>query len=85
MTRTAKASHDPTTIGRAGNEHSASNGAGPTEKAPSAGAKTVDTRPKCHAEITVTTSTYVDVIEQVQQGALSKLDVLFEDDDGSSS
>jgi integrase len=38
-----------------------------------------------HSSITVTTSTYVDVIEQVQHDALSKLDVLFEDDDQSSS
>ena len=38
-----------------------------------------------HSSITVTTSTYVDVIEQVQHDALSRLDVLFEDDDQSSS
>ena len=37
-----------------------------------------------HSSITVTTSTYVDVIEQVQQDALSKLDVLFDDDHESS-
>jgi site-specific recombinase XerD len=36
-----------------------------------------------HSSITVTTSTYVDVIEQVQHNALSRLDVLFEDDDES--
>jgi integrase len=38
-----------------------------------------------HSSITVTTSTYVDVIEQVQHDALSKLDVLFDDDHESSS
>jgi integrase len=38
-----------------------------------------------HSSITVTTSTYVDVIEQVQHDALSRLDVLFEGDDASSS
>jgi hypothetical protein len=38
-----------------------------------------------HSSITATTSTYVDVIEQVQNDALSRLDVLFEDDDQSSS
>jgi integrase len=38
-----------------------------------------------HSSITVTPSTYVDVIEQVQHNALSRLDVLFEDDDQSSS
>jgi hypothetical protein len=31
-----------------------------------------------HSSITVTTSTYVDVIEQVQHDALSRLDVLFD-------
>lgn len=36
-----------------------------------------------HSSITVTTSTYVDVIEQVQQDALSRLDVLFDDGDES--
>jgi integrase len=38
-----------------------------------------------HSSITVTTSTYVDVIEQVQHDALCRLDALFEDDDQSSS
>lgn len=38
-----------------------------------------------HSSITVTTSTHVDVIEQVQHDALSRLDVLFDDDDESSS
>jgi hypothetical protein len=37
-----------------------------------------------HSSITVTTSTYVDVIEQVQHDALSKLDGLFDEDDESS-
>lgn len=36
-----------------------------------------------HSSITVTTSTYVDVIEQVQHDALSKLDGLFDEDDES--
>jgi len=34
-----------------------------------------------HSSITVTTSTYVDVIEQVQHDALSRLDGLFDEDD----
>lgn len=38
-----------------------------------------------HSSITVTTSTYVDVIEQIQHDALSKLDALFDDDNESSS
>jgi integrase len=38
-----------------------------------------------HSSITVTTSTYVDVIEQVQHDALCRLDALFDDDDQSSS
>ena len=38
-----------------------------------------------HSSITVTTSTYVDVIEQVQHDALSRLDLLFEADDQSSN
>jgi site-specific recombinase XerD len=37
------------------------------------------------SSITVTTSTYVDVIEQVQHDALSKLDVLVGGDDESGS
>ena len=36
-----------------------------------------------HSSITVTTSAYVDVIEQVQHDALSRLDVLFDDDESS--
>ena len=36
------------------------------------------------SSITITTSTYGDVIEQVQRDSLSKLDVLFDDDQSSS-
>jgi hypothetical protein len=50
---------------------------------PKVSAATVQRIPE-HSSITVTTSTYADVIEQVHQDALSRLDVLFDDDDESS-
>ncbi len=34
-----------------------------------------------HSSITVTTGTYVEVLETVQHGAVSKLDALFSDGD----